>query len=144
MSPTKHILHICLQCLSFTGACLKSSLWIIYSSHEVFFPATVGKGLVIFLYHFHTLILIGFPDCSLWSATTAVYSLLLRLWQLSSILLKSSIWYPEWCNLYYPRKKDFVHIQMILWHIWCRASFLDAGFRPWYLWKQDSDAKCVP
>ena len=46
---TKHILHVVLQCLSFTVAWVQSSLWSIYASYEVFFPARVGKGLVVFL-----------------------------------------------------------------------------------------------
>ena len=73
-----------------------------------------------------------------------LYPLHLRLWQLSSLPLQSSVWYPEWCNLHYPHKKDCLHIQMILWHLWCRTSFLDAVFRSWYLWEQDLDAKCLP
>ena len=53
--PTKHILHIFLQCLSFTVACLKSSLWTIYSSHEVFFclPDLAKDRLFSFLISIH-------------------------------------------------------------------------------------------
>ena len=64
----------------------------------VFFSASVGKGLVVFLYCFHTSILIGSSVGTSWSDTTALYPLLLPFWQLSSLLLKSSLWYPEWWN----------------------------------------------
>ena len=99
---------------SFTYSCnVCPSLWQVWSlaceqyTHRMksFFLARLGKGPVVFLSHFHTPILVGFPLCSLWSATTAVYPLLLRLWQLSSLLLKLSVSYPVWCNLHYPRKK---------------------------------------
>ena len=39
----KHILHIFLQCVSFAVACSKSSLWTIYSSHEVFSQPELRK-----------------------------------------------------------------------------------------------------
>ena len=106
-------------------ACLKSSVRTIYAS-ESFFPASVGKELSVFLYCFHTSILIGSPVCASWSDTTALNPLLLPLWQLSSLLLNSSLWYPEWRNL------------LLLANLW------DAGFRPWYLWEQDLGAKCLP
>ena len=138
---TKH-LHIVLQCLFFTMACLKSSLWTIYTSQS-FFSASVGKGLAVFLYFFHTSILIGPPVCASWSVMTALYPLLLPLWHISPLLLKSSLWYPEWWNLHSPHKKDCLHIQMILWHPWYRINLLDAEFRPWYLWEQDLGAKCL-
>ena len=73
--PTKHILHIV--------ACLKSSLWTIYASYEVF-SAIVVKGLVVFLYCFHTSIPIGSLVCSSCGDTTALYPLLLPLKQLSA------------------------------------------------------------
>ena len=37
--PNKHILHIVLQCLSFTVVCLKSSLW----TWSLFFQPELGK-----------------------------------------------------------------------------------------------------
>ena len=42
--PTKHILHIVLQYLSFTVAYLKSSFWKIYALHKVFFQPELEKG----------------------------------------------------------------------------------------------------
>ena len=139
---TKHILHVVLQCLSFTVAWAQSSLWSIYASYEVFFPARVGKGLVVFPYCFHTLTLIGYPVCSPWSDTTVLYPLFLPLWQLLSPLLKSSLWYQEWWNLHSPPKRIAYTFKWSNGILDTRK--MDARFRPWYLWKQDLDAKCLP
>ena len=115
-----------------------------FSRRKGFFLVSVGKGLAVFLYCFHTSILIGSPVWASWSDTTALYPLLLPLWQLSSLLMKSSLWYPEWWNVHSPHKKDCLHIQMTLWDPWYRTNLLEAGFRPWYLWEQDLGAKCLP
>ena len=64
---------------------------------------------------------------------TALYPLLLPLWQLSFLLLKSSLWWPLWWNLHSPPKRDCLHIEMILCHLWYQKNHLDSGFRPWCL-----------
>ena len=101
----------------------------------IFIPARVGIGLVAFVYCFHKSTLIGSPVCSLWSNTAALCPLLLPLWQLPSVLLKSSLWWPVWWNLHSPPKRDCLHIQMILYHLWYQKNLLNSGFRPWYLWE---------
>ena len=91
--PTKHILHIALQCLSFTMACLKSMLWTIYASYKVFVQSELGKcWLFSFIVSIH------------WFWLFIQSALLPRL-QLSSLLLKSSLSYPEWWNLHSPPKR---------------------------------------
>ena len=116
--------------VSFTVACLESSLWTIYASHGFFFQPELGKdwlfSYIISLQQFWLVFGLLFV-----STTTAIYPLLLPLQQLLLLLLKSSVWYPKWWNLHYLPKKDCLHIQMILRHPWYRTHSLDAGFCPW-------------
>ena len=81
-----------------------------YMHHKNTFPARIGKGwLLSFIVSMHRFWLV-------------IQSALLPLWQLSSLLLKSSLWYPEWWDVHSPPKKDCLHIQMILWHSWPEKS----------------------
>ena len=70
---TKHILHIVPQCLSFTLACLKSSLWTVCASYEVFTSARFGERVgcfpLLFPYiysgWFSSLLFVGWYDSSI-------------------------------------------------------------------------------
>ena len=140
---TKHILHVVLQCLSSAVGWVQSSLWSIYASYEVFFPARVGKGLVFsFLFPyidpvwFSSLLSVEWYDSSIPidSALLADFIPSAEIITLVSRVAKFAL----------SSQKDCLHIQMILWHPWYRKNSLDAGFRPWYLWEHDLDAKCLP
>ena len=87
----------------------ENNICIVWS----FYPAKLGKGLVIFLNSSHTSILIGSQVCSSWSDMTAPHPLRRPLWQLSTPLLKSSRlpskWYPAFscsCAWSRPRAKN--------------------------------------
>ena len=64
---------------------LVNNICIVWS----LFPVRVRKELVVFLYCFHTSILIGYLIGSSYGDTTALYSLLLPLWQLSAEIITS-------------------------------------------------------
>ena len=77
----------------------------IYTSFEVFFRATVGKGLAVFLIvsmHLFWLILQSAVPGVIRQLYTHCFCL---FWQLLSLLLKLSLWYQELWNLHSPPKR---------------------------------------
>ena len=114
-------------------ACLKSSLWTICASQSFFQPALGNCWLFSFIVSVHRFWLVSSLRFVKWyDSFIPIASASLAAW---SLLLKSSLWYPEWWNLHPPHKKDCLHIQMILWHPWFRTNLLGAWFRPWYVWE---------
>ena len=125
--PTKNIIYRVLQSPSFTVACLKSSLWPIYASYEVFFyPAKLGKGLVVFLYSSHTSILFGSPFCSSWSDTTAHTRCFGLFGSFHPLCWNHHFCHPEWypafsCSCAWSSARHRTHLQF--WELMCRLTY---------------------
>ena len=131
---TKYILHIVLQCMFFTMACLKSTLWTICASQS-FFPASVGKGLAVFIYtYIHRLRLV---------LQSALRGVIRQLYTNCFCLFGS--FHPFYWNHHFGIQSDEICTLLTIGIAYTyRINLVDAGFRPWYLWEQEMGAKCLP